>query len=132
MILNTPINGVAVGVTNVGPNQLAVKVTLDSATTAIIVSAILLNGAGNYNPSSKVRIWFMTFPTSMTAANVPARTQRTGNVRYIDLAPRLTPAAEVIVTGEVEPIAGGYAYVWADLPETLVDQTLTVYLTELP
>ena len=106
------------------------KVTLQSYTSAISLSAQLVNGAGIplTQQSGKLRIWYLTSAHDVTAA-VGAASAR--EARYLDIVPSSTSSGTALANSLIEPVRGGYLYFWFETPFFDPAVTISVSVCEI-
>jgi hypothetical protein len=90
-------------------------VTLQTWTSAVSLSAKLVNGAGQYadQQSGKLRVWYGTSAHSLTAA---AGAVAIREARYLDIVPSPATSGTALVSSLIEPVRGGYLYFWFETP----------------
>ena len=105
-------------------------VTLNSGTSAVSLSAKLVNGAGvpDVQQSGKLRVWYITSAHSVTAA-VGAIAAR--EPRYLDIVPSQQAAGTVLISSLIEAIRGGYLYFWFETPAFSPTVTVSVSVVEV-
>lgn len=131
MTTTNAINGQSIGTsTNVGEGKFPQKVTLAATTTAFIVTLRLTNGADTYMQKNEIVVWYSTSSFSITAAAAVAALRPTA--RYISIKPPQGAGVVAIKDSSLEPVTGGFLYLWCDLPTFLTAATLDVNTVELP
>lgn len=125
------ISGQSIGTgSNMGTGILPIKLTLQTTTTAFVICGRMTNGAAAYNQREELRIWYTTSSFSITAAQAILQLNKTA--RYVDLRKSSLNAGVVIQDSSLEPVTGASLYIWCDVPNSTVAQTLDVNAVELP
>lgn len=131
MTTNSPISSQSIGTgSNKGEGILPQKITLAGTTTAFVITGRVTNGAAAYDPANEVIIWYSTSSFSITAA--AAAVQLRPTARYLSIKVSNLAAGVVIKDSSLEPVTGGYLYLWCDIPTFSVAATLDVNAVELP
>lgn len=131
MTTTTAVNAQSIGTsTNVGENLFAYKLTPQSTTDRFFIEAILTNGAGGYDVSSKIYIRYACHSVDMTAALAPP-ILRSGS-RFLEVIGSSSAGQVTARTSLLEPLAAAYVYLWVDVPNQTVAQTITVKVIEGP
>lgn len=131
MTTTNAISGQTIGTsTNKGEGLFPQKVTLQAATTAYVITIRLTNGADAYISKAEVIIWYSTSSFSITAAQAVLQLKPTA--RYVTIKPSSLGSAILIKDSSLEPVTGGFLYLWCDIPTVVTAQTLDVNTVELP
>jgi len=117
--------------TNVGEGKFGQKITAQATTSAFVVTPRVTNGAAGYDPANEivVRYTSSSFSLTMSAATIAALAP---TARFVSVKPAREGGGVVIKDSSLEPITGGYIYLWCDIPTVAVAQTLDVNLVEVP
>lgn len=107
------------------------KLTLQSTTTAYVISVKLTNGTGSYSLSNRPTIKYASSPFSVTYTAAPLLF-RNGGSRYLEMVPGCEGNLAVSRSSDIETINGGYLYIWCYVPTVSVAQTLDISVLELP
>ena len=131
MTTTPAINAQSVGTSSaIGDDLLAYKLTPQAATDRFFIEAILVNGAAGYDMAQRPRIWYACHSVSMTASDAPKILKQTA--RYLEIVPSPFSGKTVARISQLEPLAAGYVYIWLEMPNLVVAQTLTVNIIEGP
>lgn len=131
MTTTAAISGQSIGTsTNIGDGRFPQKVTANAASTAFNVAARVTDGAGPTNPGT-VRVWFSSSSFNITAAVAVAALGTTA--RYLDVNLVDSRGSQIIIRDStLEPLTGGYIYLWCSIPSLGTAATLDVNVVEVP
>ena len=132
MTTTAAISGQSIGTsTNVGTDKFPAKVTCQSGSDRFFIEAILTNGAGGYDKAQEVLVFYASHTVSATADAAIVEKLR-GCARQLAVKPREAGSAIQVKISDVEPLSGGYIYLWLEIPTVTVAQTITVNVVEGP
>ena len=125
------INAQSIGTsTNKGHDLFAIRLTPAAASDRFYVEAVVTNGAGTFNRSSKIAVWVATYNASITASGAPAIMRHTA--KMLDVIMESTSAAVTSYTSDLIPLGGPYIYLWLDVPTLPAASTISVWIHEGP
>ena len=131
MTITAAISGQSIGTsTNVGPDKFAYKVTAQTISDRFFIEGRITNGVHDYNPTNRTRIWYASSTFSVTAAASVDLLRQTA--RYLELRESNLSGVARVTVSLCEPLSGGYVYLWAEVPNHVVAQTLDVNVIEGP
>ena len=108
----------------------AMKVTIQTGTTAFCVAGELTNGSASYDQANRPTIRYATSPFSYAYDAAPPNLRTTA--RYLEMIPKQSAGGIAARNSDLEVVKGSYIYVWVDVPGVAVAQTLTINVVELP
>lgn len=131
MVTNNSISGQSIGTsTNIGEGLFPQKITLNAATTCFVITPRITNGAASYDPANEIIVRYSTSSFSITAAQAVSQLDCTS--RYVPVKMKPNNGAVAIKDSSLEPVTGGYLYLWCEIPKLSVAATLDVNVVELP
>jgi hypothetical protein len=116
--------------TNGQPKFAPAATTLQTGTTAFVVRAKWTAGAGVEATGQKLKVYYTTSESGISAANAPTYLEQTA--RYIEMDSPEEISGVRIKDSTLEPVTGTDFYCWVDAPKLTLAATLTVTLIELP
>lgn len=123
--------GQAIGtLTNIGADLFATRTAVQTTSDRFFVEAKVTNGAGNYDQSKRIIVWFAPYSVSVTAALAPELLRNIA--RFVEVIPSKFGSVARVRTSLCEPLSGGYIYVWCEIPTVTVAQSLDISLIEGP
>ena len=131
MTTTTIVTAQSVGTsTNVGEGKFPQKTTAQALTDRFYVEAKVTNGAAAYDKSKRITMFMVASPTSVTAAAAVDLLRQTAD--RVDLRIDDKQGTQRATISSCIPLSGSYIYVWFDIPNQTVAQTLDVNLVEGP
>lgn len=116
--------------TNIGERLFPQKVTANAATSAYLLGVRVTAGAG-VTLTGTVRVWFSSSSFSITAAQGAIYLRPTA--RYVDVPLNAVASSAVLIKDStLEPLTGGYIYLWCEIPNLGTAATLDVNCVEVP
>ena len=119
--------------TNIGNDKFVTKTTLQTGTTAFLVSARATNastGAAG-NKGKRVMVWYTS--TSWTySANASGIDALRKTARFVSVPLGAGTSEVVVEDSSLEPVTGASVFVWVEAPTLDVAATLDINLVELP
>lgn len=108
----------------------AMKLTIQSGTSAFKVIGRLTNGAASYDRANRPTIRYVASPISDVYSDAPPLYRESS--RYLELIPAQGAGKISTRISDVETVSGSYIYFWMDVPTVSVAWTVDLYVTEIP
>ena len=114
---------------NVGSALFPQKITLQAATTALVLEARIVNGAGfRHDERQGVEVWYAVSNISFTAAAAVLALKQSAKHLFIKAGPK--GLDDAVKQSDLVSAIGAYLYIWCEVPTFPVAAALSVSVLE--